>query len=87
MVALPPVVDREDLDLAVARETLVLDPAANLRDIDHAIAHHAPVVEQVGSWGEPIADVKRQQAALAGALDLRLELRVPPYVVEIDRDA
>ena len=41
----PPVARGKDLDLAVAGETLGLDPAANPRDIDDTITHHAAVFQ------------------------------------------
>jgi hypothetical protein len=42
--------------------------------VERAVAHHAPVDEQTAGRGEPIADVKRQQASLAGTLICALSL-------------
>ncbi len=57
-------------------------------DVDDAVAHHAAVEQQVGGRHQPVADVEGEQAlARAGALDLALELRVPPDVVDVDGHA
>src|SRR5688572_32014476 len=42
-VALPPVVRRENLDLGESVIADILDPAADLADVDDAIPHHAAV--------------------------------------------
>ena len=70
-----------------SRQTLRLDRAADRFDVDHAIAHHAAIVEDVLGRHQPVADVKRQQAILAGARDLRQQLRVPPDMIDVERDA
>ena len=41
----PPVTRGKDLDLAVAGETLGLDPATNARNVDDTITHHAAVFQ------------------------------------------
>ncbi len=84
---LPPVLAREDLDLAVAGEARRLHPGADARDLDHAVAHHAAVVEQVARRHQPVADVEGEQPRAAGARDLRLELGIPPDVIDVDGDA
>src|SRR5256885_1205488 len=61
-IALPPVLAREDLDFAVALEARGLDPAADARDVDDAVAHHPAIVEQVARGHQPVADMKGEQA-------------------------
>ena len=71
---------------AVARG---LHPRPDEREVDHAVAHHAAIEQQVGGRHQPVAEVKRHQASgvPARALDLALEIRVPPDVIDVDRDA
>src|SRR6202521_6178953 len=80
----PPVVGK-NLDLGITRKALRLDRAAYRFDIDHAVAHHAPVVENIPGRHQPVADMKGQQPVLAGADDLRQQFRVPPDVIDIKR--
>src|ERR1700733_3145619 len=67
---LPPGIG-ENLDLGIAGKPLRLDRRSYRFDIDHAVAHHAAVVENVPGRHQPIADVKRQQALFARAGNLR----------------
>ena len=83
---LPPFLG-EDLHFVQAAIAGRLDPTAQPWKINHAIAHHAAIEQEIGGWDEPIANMKRENSPLAGALDLRLALRVPPHMVRIDRDA
>src|ERR1700738_875652 len=76
---LPPIVGK-NLDLGIAAKTLRLDRPAQSLDVDHAIAHHAAVVENVLGRHQPVADVKRLEAILSGAFDLRQHIRIPPDV-------
>ena len=41
------------------------------RQVDHAVAHHAAVVQQVAGRHQPVADVVGEHALAAGARDLR----------------
>src|SRR5215510_6109088 len=86
-LALPPVVLGEDLDLVPPAVAGRLHPRADERDVDHAIPHHAAVEQEIGRRNEPIGDVEREQPLVARALDLELQLRVPPHVVHVDRYA
>ena len=54
--------------------------------VDDAVAHHAAVEQQVARRHQPVADVIGEDA-LAGARDLRGQVRVPPDVIDVDRDA
>src|SRR3989442_11713528 len=63
-VALPPVELGEDLDLVKARVARALDPGADARQVDHAVAHHAAVVEQVARRHQPVADMVGEDALL-----------------------
>src|SRR4051812_36983862 len=63
VILLPPAV-RKYFHLGISREALCFDPAADLANVDHAIAHHSAVIEQVGRGAQPIADVQGQQALL-----------------------
>ena len=69
----------------MACEALRFDPAANLGDVDHPVAHHPAVVELVRGRREPVAHMEGQQERLSGARDLLL-LGVPPHVVNIVAD-
>ena len=82
----PPVVG-ENLDFGVTGKALRLDRAAHRSDIDHAVAHHAAVVENVSGRHQPVADVKRQQAIFSSADNLRQQLGIPPDVIDVERDA
>src|ERR687896_474596 len=85
-VVLPPVA-REDLDLDRAVVAGRLDLAADAPDVDHAIAHHAAIEQQVPGRHQPVADVEGEDATGgAGAADLRFEARVPPQVIDVDGD-
>src|SRR5258708_9203347 len=88
-LALPPVLHREDLDLAVAAIAGSLDPAANAPDVDDAVAHHRAVEQEVARRPQPVADVEGEDTTLmgAGAGNLRLETRIPPGVINVDVDA
>ena len=85
-VALPPVVAGEDLDLDQAVVAGRLDQAADVGDVDHAVAHHAAIEQQILGRHQPVADMEAENAGGARALDLALELGVPPDVVDVDRD-
>ncbi len=54
----PPTVGK-NLDFGIAREAFRLDSFAYRFDIDHTITHHSAIVEEVGSWHQPVTDVKR----------------------------
>jgi hypothetical protein len=60
-VALPPVVGRKDFDFHVARKSRKLQPTPDSLNVNHAVAHHAPVVEHVTRRYDPIAHMKTQQ--------------------------
>ncbi|MNR11218.1 hypothetical protein D3C85_1275100 [compost metagenome] len=61
---------------------------ANAAQIDHAIAHHAAIQQQVPGGHQPVGQVQAQDAFLrAGAVDLLVQLGVPPTVVNVHRDA
>ena len=49
----------------VAREAGASIQRADARQVDHAVAHHAAVVEQVGGRHQPVADVVGEQALAA----------------------
>ena len=63
------------------------DIAAARAQVEDAIAHHAAVVENVLGRHQPVADVKRLEAILSGAFDLRQHIRIPPDVVDVERNA
>src|ERR1019366_7570790 len=75
------------LDFGVAGEPQRLDGGTQAPDVDHAVAHHAAVVEKVRGRHQPVADVERQQAVFSRAFDLRQQIRVPPDVIDVERDA
>src|SRR5256885_9041038 len=54
-IALPPVELREDLHLVEAGVACAFDPAADARQVDHAVAHHAPVAYQIARRHQPVA--------------------------------
>src|SRR5215831_19796372 len=85
-VALPPIVGGEDLDLAVAAVAGALHHGADRAQIDHAVAHHAAVEQQIGGGHEPIVDVVGEDV-FAGARDLPFEVRIPPDVIGVDGNA
>ena len=60
-VAFPPA-GRKNLHLVHASITGGLDPGANQRNIDHPVAHHAPVIQQISGRHQPVANVERQDA-------------------------
>src|SRR4051794_40992176 len=82
----PPLAGK-NFDLRIAGKALRFDRAAQGADIDHAVAHHAAVVEDVLCRHQPVADVEGQQAVFAGARDLRQHIRIPPDVIDVERDA
>ena len=63
-----------------------LHHGADRAQIDHAVAHHATIEQQIGGWQEPIIDVVGEDV-LARARDLLLEVRIPPHVIGVDHDA
>jgi hypothetical protein len=79
----PPVLGK-NLDLAVTLKPFRLHRTAHRSDVDHAVAHHAAVVENVLGRHQPVADMKRQQAALSGARNLPQQLYVPPDVIDVE---
>jgi hypothetical protein len=82
---LPPII-REDLDLGIAGITLRLDRAPQRSDVDDSVAHHTAVVEDVLGRHQPVADVEGQDAVAARARDLVHHLRIPPDVIDVERD-
>src|SRR5271165_6049433 len=81
--ARPPVF-RKNLNLAITCETLGFDHFADRRNCNDAVAHHAPVVEQVLRRNEPVANVEGMETRSAGALNAGRKLRVPPDVIGIE---
>src|SRR5258708_19356257 len=79
----PPIVGK-DLDLGIARKTLRLDRGAQSFDIDHTVAHHAAVVENVFCGHQPVADVEGQQSLFAASGDLPQHFPVPPAVLYLE---
>src|SRR5688572_15341128 len=86
-IAPPPVELREDLHFLEPDVAGVFDPSPYPGQIDHAVAHHAAVVEEVPSGDQPVADVIGEHPFLCGAADLLLELRIPPHVVDVHGNA
>ena len=70
-----------------SRQSPAPRPPSHRCDVDDAVAHHAAVVEDVLGRHQPVADVKREQAILSGARDLRHQFRIPPDVIDVERDA
>ena len=54
--------------------------------IDDAVARHAAVEQQILGRHQPVADVIGEDA-LARARDLARQVRVPPHVIDVDREA
>ena len=71
----------------MAMETRFLDLGADVLQVDHAIAHHAAVEQQVGRRHQPVADVEAEDALGSGTLDLLRQVRIPPDVIAVDRHA
>src|SRR4249919_3194639 len=46
-----------------------------------------PVVEDVFGGHQPVADVKREQAILPRARNLRHQIRIPPDMIDVERYA
>ena len=65
-IAPPPVELGEDLHLVKPGVAGAFDPRADARQVDHAIAHHAAVVEEIACRHQPVADVVGQDP-LSGA--------------------
>src|SRR5712671_4367064 len=82
----PPVARRQDLDLVKAAIPGLFHPRAHERKVDDAVAHHSAVGEQVRGGHQPVADMERQQALVARALDLSLQQGIPPDVVDVHHD-
>ena len=83
-----PIPVREDLDLDEALEAVVFHLAADAAHVDASLTHQRAVVEEVFSRRAPVADVEGEDApGGAAAPDFRFKVRVPPDVVDIDRDA
>jgi len=62
----PPVSRREDLNFVKAAVSGLLHPGAQQRKVDDAITHHAAVGEQIGGGDQPVANMEREQAFVAG---------------------
>ena len=72
----------------MADEAGGVHPVADFTEVDATFAHEASVVEEIGGGRPPITDMKGMQTTgLAREINLRLQLRVPPDVVNINRDA
>src|SRR5262249_18608332 len=56
-IARPPIVGGENFDLAVAAIARRLHQRADRAQVDHAVAHHAAVEQEVGGREEPVVDV------------------------------
>src|SRR5260370_8818840 len=85
-VPLPPVLGGENLDLAVAAVAGALDHGADRTQIDHAVAHHAPVEQKIGGRKEPVVDVIGENF-FSCPRDLSREVGIPPDLIIIDHDA
>ena len=70
--------------MAVIADTL--HQSANTADIDDAIAGHAAIQQQIIRRHQPVTDMKRQNAFFAGTGDFGGEVRIPPDVINIQRD-
>src|ERR1700743_1879011 len=56
-------------------------------EIDNAVTHHAAVEQEIARGNQPVADVVSKNASVGSCpRDLRVKLRVPPNVVDIDCD-
>src|SRR5438105_14546263 len=83
-IALPPIVRRKNFHSVRAAIAGAFHPRSDQREIDDAVSHHAPV-EQHGARGhEPVAKMESEQALVARALDLILELSIPPHLVAVN---
>ena len=66
----------------------LLDPGADLPQIDAALTGQPTVQQQILGRRLPVADVIREQGpGLAAALDLGLQRRIPPQVIHVHGDA
>ena len=62
------------------------DALGEAAEIDHPVAGHPAVEAQVAGVGQPVGDVVRRDTP-GRPLDPGVQLRVPPDVVGVDRDA
>jgi hypothetical protein len=86
--ALPPVGGREDLDFDRPRIAGCLDHRPDAGNVDDAVAHHAPVGQEIRCGHQPVADMEAEDPVLpAGPCDLPGKLRVPPDMIDVDGDA
>ena len=76
----------ENLDFDKSSVTGIFDEAADRSDVDAAIAHHPAPEQHIGSRDEPVAHMKSENSP-GRAIDLPLEHRIPPDVLDIDHDA
>src|ERR1035437_9768910 len=86
-VAPPPVAGGENLHFVETTVAGGLDPGADEGNVDYAIAHHAAIEQQIGGRHQPVADMESEQGLVAGALDFSLQPRIPPDMVEVDRQS
>ena len=63
-----------------------LDHAADARNVDNPVAHHAAIEAEVLGVDEPVVDVKGADA-FSRARDLSFDVGVPPHHIGVDRDA
>jgi hypothetical protein len=84
MISLPPIFCRKDFNFAKALKALRLNPAPDFWNVDHPIAHHAPIVQQIAGGRKPIADMEGQQSFLASTFNLLLKFGIPPHVINVN---
>src|SRR5258708_34531048 len=73
----------ENLHLDGAGVASGLNGSAQATQFDGPIAHHTAREQQIGGRNQPVADVKAQDVA-GGRGDLRVDLGVPPDVIDIE---
>ena len=75
-ITLPPIGRRKNLHFMRAAIARALHPRSDQRQIDDTVAHHASIEQQIAGGDQPVAKVEGEQALVARALDLGLELRI-----------
>src|SRR5215212_8643883 len=73
----------EDLDLNGAGVAGIIDRLADAPELDHPVPHHPPFQQRIACRNHPVVNVEPQDTPRSPC-DLRVKLRIPEDVVDVD---